>query len=54
MKEIGAREVGQCLNDNCFLGLDVDVAFARSPDGHQTERAVPNIITNKNNKTLFN
>ena len=55
MKKVGAREVGQCLNDNCFLGLDTDIALSGSPDIRQIARAAPNIainkIINKNNKT---
>ena len=47
VKKVGAREVGQCLNDNCFSGLDVDVDLVGGPDGRQTARATPNIATNK-------
>ena len=54
VKKVGTREMGQCLNDNCFLGLDVNVALIGSPDRCYTERAALNIvinkITNKNNK----
>ena len=27
VKKVGAKEVVQCYNDNCFLGLDADVAL---------------------------
>ena len=36
VKKVGAREVVQCLNDNFFLGLDVDIAFIGSSNGRQT------------------
>ena len=54
VKKVGAREVVQCLKDNCFLGLDVDVAHACCPVVcHKVEDA-PNIATNKSIKTLCN
>ena len=51
MKKVDAREVGPCLNDNCFLGLYVDVALVSSSDGPQTVRAAPNIATKQQTKT---
>ena len=50
MKKIGAREVVQCPNNNCFLGLDVDVSLAGCPIGHQIVRDAPNIAINKKTK----
>ena len=47
VKRVGAREVGQCLNDNGFLGLNVDIALASRPDGHKIARDAPNIAINK-------
>ena len=44
---MSAREVGQCSNENCFLGLDMDVALDGNPDGLQKEKDAPNITTNK-------
>ena len=54
---VGSKKVGQCLNDNCFLGLDVYVALIGRPERHQTARAALNITKNetinKNNKILY-
>ena len=45
MKKVGGREVGQCLNDNCFLGFKVDIALTGSPNGCQAARDALNIST---------
>ena len=45
VKKVVAREVGQCLNDNCFWDLNVDVALTNSPYRHQIVKDVPNIAT---------
>ena len=57
VNKVGAKEVVQCSNDNYFLGLDADIAFAGSPFSQNTigDMALytqPNIVTNKSNKTL--
>ena len=54
MKKVGAREVVQSSNYNCFLDLDVDVAFAGCPIGYYIVGGVPNIAINKNSKTPCN
>ena len=51
MKKVGAREEVQCSNDNCFLGLDVNVALSGCPIGCYIVGDAPNIAKNKNNKT---
>ena len=51
-EKVDAREVVQCSNDNCFLGLDVDITLVGSTDGCYIAKDVPNKTTNKNNKTL--
>ena len=48
MSEKGrCKEIGRCLNGNCFLYLNVDVALTGSCDGYQTARDILNIATNK-------
>ena len=54
VKKVGAKEVVWCLNDNCFLGLDIDVALAGSLIGCHAAENSPNIATNKSNKTQCN
>ena len=54
MKKIGAREVVQCSNDNCFLDLDVDIALSGRPVGYCTVGEVLIIATNKRNKIPCN
>ena len=54
VKRVGAKEVVQCSNENCFLGFNIDVALAGSPVGHHTDRYSPNIATNKSIKTPCN
>ena len=52
MNKVGEREVVQCLNDNRFLGLGVDVALIGSPIRCQIVRDTPNKTTNKSYQTL--
>ena len=51
VKKVSAREVIQCSNDNCFLGLDIDVALTGSPARCQIARYAQKTTINKNNKT---
>ena len=52
--EIGAREVVQCSNNNCFLSLDIDIAISGCPIGCYTAENAPYIAINKINKTPCN
>ena len=54
LKKVGAKEMVQCLNDNHFLGLDIDIALASSPIWCHTTRNAPNIALNKSKKIPCN
>ena len=41
LKKIATKEVVQCLNENWFLGLDVDIALAGIPARYCIARNAP-------------
>ena len=54
MEKVYTGEVVQCPNNNCFSGLNIDVALIGSPIVHQIVRDAPDIATYKNNKAPCN